>query len=804
MTKTRLDVHGMSCASCVGGVEKALNRLDGVVESSVNLATEQADVTFDAEKVSVSDILKAIEDAGYEAAEQQKRGSSSSSEYRLAIGGMTCATCVSGVEKAISRVEGTSDISVNLATEEARFKWGGSDTERIIQAIEDAGFEASVEESNIPAGASVLSGDSAFKRRFLIALPLAFVVSVMDMGPMLIESWHHAIHNYIFEWNLAQLLLTGFIMFYAGRSFFTGAWKALKRKAADMNSLVAVGTGAAFLFSGYATFFGVEGGLVTPMDVYFDTAAVIIALILLGKWMEERARYKSRDALSGLIKLTPQRAHRIKGDNTTETITLDKVKSGDVLLVKAFEQVPVDGVVEDGTPSVDESMMTGESVPVDKTQGDNVTGGTRNTDRSFRMKATAVGEETALARLIETVKTAQGSKPPIQRLVDKLASVFVPVVIVIALITLTVWMLIDGDPAKAIVNMVAVLIIACPCALGLATPTGIMVGSGRAAEKGILIKDAVTLEEARKADVILLDKTGTLTTGEMQVSNVRPVSGIEENELIRLAAAVETQSDHPIAQAVVRYAEKLDIKLPDAQEVETRAGSGIKGRVENSLIEIGSVELIENEKAKYDDLIAGEQEKGRTVLVVKADKAIAGFISVSDEPRKDAEAFIRKLKKLDIHPVMVTGDQERTANYVAGSLGIEDVRFGVKPEGKADIVKQYQDKGKRVAMVGDGINDAAALVQADLGIALSGGTDLAVSSADITIMGDSLDKVAEAIILSRGALRIIRQNLFWAFIYNTVGIPLAAFGILSPMFAAAAMALSSVSVVSNSLRIKRL
>ena len=805
LTRIRLDIKGMSCASCVSGVEKALLRTEGVAEVSVNLATNQAEIEYDEELLSPEDLLQAVDDAGFEAV-PPKKAERPASGQRLRITGMSCASCVAGVEKAIAKVPGTGNVSVNLATSEARFTRDGADTEAVIQAIEAAGFEAELIRNDSAAELSAPKTDQSFRRRFLIALPLALLVSVMDMGPMFIHSWHEAIHPIMFEWNLAQLVLTGFIMFYAGRQFFTGAWKAIRRKSADMNVLVAVGTGAAFLFSGYATFFGREGALVEPMDVYFDTAAVIIALILLGRWMEERARDKSRDALGGLLKLTPPRAHRIDAQGEPVTITLDQVRTGDELLVKAFEQVPVDGEILSGTPSLDESMMTGESVPADKQPGDAVTGGTRNTAQSFRMNATAVGEDTALARLIEAVRRAQGSKPPIQRLVDKLAAVFVPVVIVIALITLLVWMFIEGNPAKAVVNMVAVLIIACPCALGLATPTGIMVGSGRAAEKGILIKDAVTLEEARKADVILLDKTGTLTTGEMQLAGIHALSDFTEDELLQMAGAVEQESDHPIAQAVVRFAKSMDLKLPRAEQTETEAGTGIRGIVEGKQVQIGSVALL-TEDGDEDTIrarISDWQEAGRTVLVVRIGGRLAGLLSISDEPREDAADFVKKLKALGILPVMVTGDQEKTARYVAGKLGIEQVRFGVKPDEKAEVVKYYQQQGKHVAMVGDGINDAAALVQADLGIALSSGTDLAVSSADITIAGSSLAKVVEAITLSRSVLRIIRQNLFWAFVYNSVGIPLAAFGVLSPMFAALAMALSSVSVVGNSLRIRKL
>ncbi len=807
--QTRLHIKGMSCASCVSGAENALKQLKGVSKASVNLATEEADVEYKPDELSMDDLVRAIEDAGFGAEPEQSSKASSGNgygrhEFRLSIGGMSCATCVSGVEKAISKAPGTSEISVNLATEEARFTRDRGSAEDIIQEIENAGFEATLASHSDDSARLEKGTDSVFKRRFLIALPLAFLVSVMDMGPMLISGWHHAIASFLFEWNLAQLLLTGFIMFYAGRSFFTGAWKALKRKAADMNTLVAVGTGAAFLFSAYATFFGREGALVEPMDVYFDTAAVIIALILLGKWMEERARYKSRDALSGLIRLTPQQAHIVRESGRTETVPLETIQTGDELLVKAFEQIPVDGKVVQGNPSVDESMMTGESIPAEKSKGDAVTGGTRNTAHSFRMRATAVGSETALAHLIETVRKAQGSKPPIQRLVDKVASIFVPVVMVIALLTLITWLALTGDPARAVVNMVAVLIIACPCALGLATPTGIMVGSGRAAEKGILIKDAVTLEEARKVDVMLLDKTGTLTTGEMSLAKMVTAEGIDETSLIRLAAAVEAQSDHPIAKAVTAYASAKQIDVPDAVDVETQPGTGISGTVGGDHIRIGAAGRLQVDEGRLQDFIKEEQQKGHTILVVMINEETGGIISVSDEPRPEARAFIQNLLDENIKPVMVTGDQERTARHIADRLGITDIRYEVKPEEKAAIVKEFQDAGNRVAMVGDGINDAAALVQADLGIALSGGTDLAVTSSDITIVGNSLDKVFEAITLSRKALRIIRQNLFWAFVYNTAGIPLAAFGILSPMFAAAAMALSSVSVVSNSLRIKRL
>ena len=847
----------------------------------------------------------------------QKQGrTENSDDFNLQIDGISCAMCVTNVERALKSVNGVDEASVNMGTSEARVRSHDVDVAEMIRAVEKAGYGAvllddmgapvdpgAVQQKGVQvdtdsakhAGSSPrrdtdsdtegsdrvhekLEGTrdsqaavhrpqtSRFKRRFWIALPLAAIVFVLDMGPMAIPAWHEWVMGRLTAWNSIQMALTAVILFYTGSSFFTGAWRAARHRSADMNTLVAIGTGAAFLFSTYAVFFGREGGLVQPHDVYFETAAIIIALILLGKWMEERARHRSRDAMTGLLEMAPQRANRLIRHQSTstidsgvqgpppstrdggdevqdastsengkyETIPVKKVAVGDLLLVRAWEQVPVDGKVVSGHPSIDEAMMTGESVPVEKEPGEEVTGGTRNTSGTFVMQATRVGADTALARIIRTVRDAQSSKPPIQRLVDKVASVFVPVVLVVALVTFGAWLVV-GSPAQAMVNMVAVLVIACPCALGLATPTGLMVSSGRAAEKGILIKDAVTLEEARKADVVMFDKTGTLTTGVMEVSRVMALAGngvagsvdedadqqadagasgadddagaqgaFTEDELLRLAAAVEYQSDHPIAESIVRHAESAGIALPPADDVETFVGMGISGRVDGRQVTVSSHTAWDAYTDAQEKQIADAQDRGETVLLVRVDERPAGFITVADRMRPEAKQVVETLKKMQIETVMVTGDQYRNARVVADRLGIDKVEAGVKPEEKAEIVKSYQHRGKRVAMVGDGINDAAALVQADLGMALSGGTDLAMSSSDITLVGEDLGKVVAALELSRGTLRIIRQNLFWAFVYNTFGIPLAALGFLSPMFAAFAMAMSSVSVVTNSLRIRKI
>jgi len=807
-----LQIDGISCAMCVTNVERALKSVSGVEKADVNMGTSEARVRSN--DVDVTEMIRAVEKAGYGAVLLDEMGAPVEPD---------------AVQKKKSSVD----------TDSAKDAVPSSQQESVDDAGEIVDAGSGLDDTRDSQTAVHRPQTSRFKRRFWIALPLAAVVFVLDMGPMAIPAWHEWVMGRLTAWNSIQMALTAVILFYTGSSFFTGAWRAARHRSADMNTLVAIGTGAAFLFSTYAVFFGREGGLVQPHDVYFETAAIIIALILLGKWMEERARHRSRDAMTGLLEMAPQRANRLMSASTSEngkyeTIPVKEVAVGDLLLVRAWEQVPVDGNVVSGHPSIDEAMMTGESVPVEKEPGEEVTGGTRNTSGTFVMQATRVGADTALARIIRTVRDAQSSKPPIQRLVDKVASVFVPVVLVVALVTFGAWLVV-GSPAQAMVNMVAVLVIACPCALGLATPTGLMVSSGRAAEKGILIKDAVTLEEARKADVVMFDKTGTLTTGVMEVSRVMALAGngvagsvdedadqqadagasgadddagaqgaFTEDELLRLAAAVEYQSDHPIAESIVRHAESAGIALPPADDVETFVGMGISGRVDGRQVTVSSHTAWDAYTDAQEKQIADAQDRGETVLLVRVDERPAGFITVADRMRPEAKQVVETLKKMQIETVMVTGDQYRNARVVADRLGIDKVEAGVKPEEKAEIVKSYQHRGKRVAMVGDGINDAAALVQADLGMALSGGTDLAMSSSDITLVGEDLGKVVAALELSRGTLRIIRQNLFWAFVYNTFGIPLAALGFLSPMFAAFAMAMSSVSVVTNSLRIRKI
>ncbi len=614
-------------------------------------------------------------------------------------------------------------------------------------------------------------------------------VFLLEMLPMLFD-WHWG-HSLVVQ--AIKAVLTGIVLFGAGGMFFERAWKAARHGVADMNTLVAIGTGSAFLYSLYAVIQG-------RPDVYFDTAAVVVAFVLVGKWMEDRAKNRTRDTLRGLLELVPKQAHVQRENGEIDTIPLKQVRIGDLLLVKSFESIPVDGNIEEGNTSIDQSMMTGESMPVDKAPGDSVIGGTRNGANSFTFRAEKIGSDTALAGIVAAVEHAQGSKAPIQRLVDKVAAVFVPVVLGIALITF-IYFMVTATVDVALLHMVAVLIIACPCALGLATPTAIMVGSGRAGKAGILIKDAVSLEAARTISTILLDKTGTLTTGAMRVQDIHMLGSHSREQLLQWVASVEQQSDHPIARSLLKAAKEEDIQPSPALQVEARAGVGVSGLVGSTTVEIGSMKLLPSDHSGWG--WANEQmAEGRTLVAVIINRESAAMIALESELREDAKDVITRFKEDGLHVVMLTGDNQIAADAVARQLGIDEVVAEVSPTGKSEVVKRFQEGGKHVAMVGDGINDSVALTQADLGIALASGSDLAVSSADITITGHNLMKVAEAMRISKRTYTVIKQNLFWAFVYNSIGIPLAAIGFLSPMIAGAAMALSSVSVVANSLRIK--
>lgn len=722
----------------------------------------------------------------------------------LAIEGMTCASCVARVEKAIRKVEGVQEVAVNLATNRARVKGGPQVTvDALRDRVERAGYTATEITGDDTARLEREGAGHARQagRKFFVAAPFAAIVMVVSMLPMLIPSLGELAMRYHAGLNYVQFVLTSVVMFYAGRDFFRIAARNARHLTADMNTLVAIGTGAAYLFSSAVVFFPELLPGVASHEVYFDTAATVVALILLGRWLEARARVRTSDAISRLAGLVPKIAHRVSPDDPARItdVEAEYVRAGDLLLVRPGENVPTDGTIVDGATALDESMMTGESMPVEKGTGAKVLGGTLNTNRSFTMRADRVGDETMLAAIIRTVDEAQASKAPIQRLADRVAGVFVPVVILLAIGTFAGWLLFgDAELPRALINAVAVLVIACPCAMGLAVPTAVIAGTGRGAERGILIKNAEALERAGDVDVVAFDKTGTLTTGRPEVVDVMALPGFGQDELLGLAASVEEHSEHPIARSVVRHAERLKLDRAAVGEFRAEAGVGVSGVVRGRQVQVGR-----NSAVPGAADIPYAPPAGASVVWVAIDGIPAGAIAVADTVRQEAADTVRRLKELGVKVVMLTGDAREVAATVAAQLGIDGAIAEVLPGEKGEKIRSLQDGGHVVAMVGDGVNDAPALALADLGIAMATGTDVAMATADITLLGGEISQVPEAITLSRRVMRIIRQNLFWAFIYNVIGIPLAAFGLLDPMIAGAAMAMSSVSVVTNSLRLRK-
>ncbi|THF65823.1 copper-translocating P-type ATPase [Pseudothauera nasutitermitis] len=783
-----LPIAGMTCAACATRIEKVLNRLPGV-DASVNLAAEHAHVALSGETAPEA-VVEAIRKAGFDVPP---------AELELSISGMTCAACSTRLEKVLNRLPGVQ-ATVNLATERAHLHYqpGLSSPQAAIAAVARAGFAA------VEAGLDIREQERARHaetwrrdlRRFWIAALLTLPLAAQMPG-MLAGGWGgEAHHDLIPRW--LQLLLATPVQFWIGARFYRGAWAALRGGGANMDVLVVLGTSMAWVFSAVVTLFGLH-----DQHVYFEASAMIITLVLLGKLMEARAKARTGAALDALVRLQPRMA-RVERDGKLVEVPVATLRPGDLFVVRPGDAVPVDGMVESGQSALNEAMLTGESLPVDKTAGDRVFAATLNGEGLLRCRATGVGGATLLAGIIRLVAQAQGSKAPVQRLADRISAVFVPVVVGLAVLTLAGWWLWSGDFAQALINAVAVLVIACPCALGLATPTAIMVGTGQGARAGMLVKNAEALELAEKLRVLAVDKTGTLTRGEPAVAEVRPAPGWSREEVLRLAGALEQGSAHPIARAVVDEAHHAGLTLPAVDAVRSHGGKGIEGRVEGRALVLGAPAfLAEQGVAVPAEAVAELAAAGQSLVAVGVDGAYAGLLGVADPLREDSPRAVARLHALGLRVVMLTGDHEVTAAAIARQVGIDEYRAGVLPDGKAEAVKALGAGGLRVGMAGDGINDAPALAAADVSFAIGVGADVAVEAADITLVRNSLEGVADAIDLSRATLAKIRQNLFFAFIYNVLGIPLAALGFLNPVVAGAAMAMSSVSVVSNSLLLRR-
>ena len=783
-----LNISGMTCAACSNRIEKVLNRMDGV-EANVNLTTEKASVDYQQDKTSLDDITNRIEGIGYGVVYEKSD---------LDITGMTCAACSNRIEKVLNKTDGVKSATVNLTTENAMIEYnpGVIDERDIIDRIGNLGYGAEPKQSSEDKISRKDSELKKMKWKVIIAslLSLPLLVTMLDhlfgmsLPAIFMNPWF-------------QLAFATPVQFILGWQFYVGAYKNLKNFTANMDVLVVMGTTAAFGFSLYQTYLWMTGAVEHP-HLYFEASAIIITLILFGKYLETRAKSETTGAISKLLDMQAKEA-RVVRDGTEFMIPVEDVRVNDVLIVKPGEKFPLDGELVHGRTSVDESMLTGESIPVEKETGDSVIGATMNQNGTVNLKVTKTGKDTALAGIIKVVEEAQGNKAPIQRMADIISGYFVPIVIVIALVTFTVWYFFasPGNLEPALVAAISVLVIACPCALGLATPTSIMVGTGKGAENGILYKGGEHLEKTHQVDVVVLDKTGTITNGTPEVTDF---SG--DDAALQLLASAENGSEHPLASAITSYAKEKNIELSDAAEFAAIPGHGIRALIDGREVLVGTRKLMTEENINITSIEEDMQQfeyDGKTAMIVAVDGELRGTVAVLDTVKSTAKQAVEEMHKEGIEVIMLTGDNTRTAEAIGREVGIDAVIAEVLPEQKAEEIRKIQGSGKVVAMVGDGVNDAPALALADVGIAMGTGTEVAIEAADLTILGEDLTLIPRAINLSHKTIKNIKQNLFWAFAYNTLGIPIAALGFLAPWVAGAAMAFSSVSVVANALRLKR-
>ncbi|MBC8287266.1 MAG: heavy metal translocating P-type ATPase [Nitrospinae bacterium] len=803
-----LPVKGMSCASCSARIEKKVGELEGVISAHVNFAAEAASIEFDPQKISADKFPMAIEKLGFEVPRLSKI---------FPVEGMTCASCVSRVEKKLLSLQGIYSVDVNLATQQVLVDYIPAmvSFESLRSALQEVGYRL------LPEKSVSSDGDEERYLKHLAELKLKLILSgLTSLMVMFISMQGESLFNIQLQaLNITLLILATPVQFYCGGQFYRGSFNGLRHGYADMNTLIAVGTSAAYFYSAWVT---ILPGWSASLDVYYDTSVMIITLVLLGRWMEARAKHNASSAIKKLMGLQPKTAH-VEREGRELEVGVEDLIVGDVVLVRPGEKIPVDGILIEGQSSIDESMLTGESVPVEKKSGDEVIGASLNKTGFFKMRVTRMGKDTVLAQIIQLVEQAQGSKAPVQRLADKIAGIFVPSVIGLALLASAFWWGFGDSfgplPTTpflfALMIFISVMIIACPCALGLATPTAIMVGTGKGAEMGILIKSGEALEQAEKLDTIVFDKTGTLTFGKPEVADVllSPAAVLDVDRLLMLAGSLEKKSEHPLAQAVVLEAKKRGLKLETVSEFEALPGFGVQGEIENKNVFLGNVKLMQEQEIDFSSM-SDDLEKlaiqGKTPMLLSVDGKIEGLITTTDKLKPYARECVHHLKRMGLKVMMVTGDNQKTAQAVAQQLDIDEVISEVLPSGKRDEIRKLMADGRKVAMVGDGINDAPALAESTVGIALGSGTDVAMEASDITLVTSDLRAVAQAIELSRRTMAKIRQNLFWAFFYNVMGIPIAAgvlypfYGVLlKPVFAALAMSLSSVSVVGNSLLLKR-